>query len=90
MTLRPEPKPDGWAEGTVKCASCQHEWVAVRPTGIVNSECPACGLERGIAKHNFGPANGTFAWRCNCGCEAFYITPEKTRCYGCGAAQNFG
>ena len=27
----------------VKCDLCNHEWVAVRPEGLIKLECPNCG-----------------------------------------------
>lgn len=33
----------GWLSGNVQCAVCTHTWVAVRPVGTNNLECPHCG-----------------------------------------------
>lgn len=33
-----------WETGWVVCKNCGHEWVAVRPTGLLTLECPQCGV----------------------------------------------
>ncbi len=33
-----------WEQGWVVCKGCGHEWVAVRPTGLLALECPRCGV----------------------------------------------
>ena len=31
-----------WETSLVKCDLCSHEWVAVRPEGLTEIECPNC------------------------------------------------
>jgi hypothetical protein len=31
-----------WLHGWVRCASCWHRWMAVRPVGTRRLECPGC------------------------------------------------
>lgn len=40
-----EPEEFGglWEQGWVACKACGYEWVAVRPAGAFNLECPRCG-----------------------------------------------
>ena len=39
-----EPKGIGlWETSGVVCKACAHEWVAVRPAGLLALECPRCG-----------------------------------------------
>lgn len=32
-----------WVSGPVECSICTHEWIAVRPLGTDEVECPNCG-----------------------------------------------
>lgn len=32
----------------VKCDTCQYQWVAVRPEGLLKLECPKCGNNCGF------------------------------------------
>lgn len=32
-----------WLSGHVQCGICTHEWIAVRPLGTDDLECPNCG-----------------------------------------------
>lgn len=44
--------------GPAMCLRCEHEWVAVRPLGVVVLECPKCGAERGYNFSNILGAIG--------------------------------
>lgn len=87
---RPE-KADPHLSGEAKCIGCQREWVTVAPVGTITLECPSCHAMRGVWRYPVGAAEGDFAFRCNCGCEAltaykcgrlFYI-----KCMCCGTDQ---
>lgn len=81
----PERK-DPHLSGESICSHCRHEWVNVAPVGVVNFECPACGAMKGLFKY---PCVPTKYWRCNCGSDLFYITPDRIVCRECGTAQSF-
>ena len=72
--------------GPAMCLSCQHEWTAVAPLGVLWLECPACSLMRGrfIANVERDDAH----WECNCGNRLFYITPRGAYCPNCGLWQD--
>ena len=64
---------DPHSSGEAICAHCKHEWVAVASAGQRNLECPSCGSARGVFKWPFGPSVGDEGYKCNCGCEDFFI-----------------
>ena len=64
------------------CVGCQHEWEGVTPLGHVDDlECPDCHAHKGTTKYTVG-ADTVF--QCQCGCQYFLITPDKTICANCG------
>lgn len=67
--------------GQAKCAGCNHEWVAVAPTGTVQLECPNC--ERLTGRFYCGAMPETF-FECNCGSSCFVLSPHAAICYSCG------
>lgn len=44
--------------GPAVCLRCGHEWISVRPLGVVALECPKCGAERGYNFSNILGAIG--------------------------------
>jgi len=72
--------------GEARCLSCNHEWIAVAPTGTVWLECPECSIEKGrfVAHHERSGDH----WECDCGCDLFYITPDGMYCPNCGDWQH--
>lgn len=71
--------------GPAICLKCGHEWVAVAPVGVTGLECPKCGLNTGDFRGLFEPSNEF--WRCECGCESFWLTPTGAKCRLCGKIQ---
>lgn len=72
------------SEGKARCLDCGHAWEAVAPVGVTWMECPMCGLMRGrfVWSHL---REGALHWRCDCGCDLFYVTPDGSYCPNCGA-----
>ena len=52
-------------------------------------ECPECGSHRGLYVHYFGLPEGSQMWRCHCGNELFFVTPDGMYCPGCALWQRF-
>lgn len=85
-----------WIEGEARCLSCSHEWRAVTPVGIVEFECPACELLKGVWYTNILPdPDKAEYWQCG-NCEGNFFTLvryEETvpvmHCLTCGKAQEF-
>lgn len=72
-------------QGPAVCLTCAHEWVSVRPAGIVNIECPQCRTMRGVPK---GLCENDDYWVCGCGCHLFEITSGGVpACVSCGERQ---
>jgi len=68
--------------GPAICTACEHEWQAVR---IVERdaefmECPKCRKFHGVFR---GPQVPETMWRCVCGGNLFYLTPEGHQCRSC-------
>ncbi len=82
-----EPEPAPHAQGEARCIGCGHKWQAVAPTGVHWLECPACSLTKGVFAYPFAAPEGGYQWRCNCGCDVFYIVPAAVRCLSCGSEQ---
>lgn len=70
--------------GAARCSECRHEWVAVAPAGTDRLECPSCHAIKGVFT---GDAGSGWTWHCDCGCNLFLITPERTVCFRCGKGQ---
>lgn len=85
---KPEQK-DPHGSGEAFCLSCKHEWVAVAPAGETQLECPKCHTMKGLWKYPFAPADGDFMWKCNCGNNLFYLTPQGHLCANCGILQQY-
>jgi len=70
--------------GPAICTECEREWHAV----IVNDryaellECPSCRKFFGVLR---GPQVPDVMFRCNCGSNLFYLTPQGHQCRSCGA-----
>lgn len=79
-----DAKPHG--TGKAVCLQCKHEWVAVAPVGAVSLECPNCETNRGVFKFLYEPKA---MYRCSCGNELFWITPEGHMCPNCGIRESF-
>ena len=73
--------------GRARCCACQHEWVAVAPTGSVWLECPSCRTEKGRYLHDVTPAEAW--WHCRCGCDVFRVNRTFVTCVNCGLEQRF-
>lgn len=71
--------------GPARCLHCKHEWVAVAPAGVVDFECPACGLYKG---HRIGicvPPADEEIWICQCGGDLFMLRRHgPPLCVKCG------
>lgn len=74
-------------DGPARCVACGHRWDTSAAQGVTWIECPACQTRKGLFVGPCGPPVGGYYWRCQCGCEAFYLTPVDTRCCQCGLAQ---
>jgi len=72
--------------GNAKCLTCNHEWVAVSPTGTVEMECPKCGTWKGVYVGMTAPDT---VWQCDCGNQHYYIDDESATCSRCGLRQRF-
>ena len=70
--------------GPCTCLHCRHQWVGIMPVGAVALECPSCGLEHGVIKAAACPET---MFRCSCGCEAFWLSPDGPMCRYCGVIQ---
>lgn len=69
--------------GPARCYNCDHEWVAVTPTGSDWLECPRChrwfGRSLGVTNR---PGH---AWHCKCGCDLFRMAEGGSAyCVDCG------
>jgi hypothetical protein len=80
----PIKPPDPHMTGMVKCLSCRHEWVAVRPVGMVWLDCPACSLHMGRSMGPVDYSEPQLVWNCNCGNDLFYLTKKAAECCVCG------
>lgn len=87
VELRPRHDPHG--AGDAFCLQCNHQWVAVAPTGTVQLECPECHTMKGLFKFPFAPSEGQLVRECNCGNQLFYMTPEGHMCANCGTYQGY-
>ena len=69
--------------GPAICTKCNHTWRAViLETGDADTmECPNCNMYFGTFR---GPEKPETGWRCNCGCDLFYLTPDGHKCHSCG------
>ena len=72
------------ATGEAVCMHCQHEWVAVAPTGMTWLDCPECGTQKGGFKFPFGVPVGDRLLVCDCGNDIFFVTPVGCLCPNCG------
>lgn len=78
-----EPDPMRSLHGPVRCLHCEHKWVAVVPVGVIEGlECPECRLLKGVVELLTAPDT---VFRCACGCDLYYITPEGCMCLKCGS-----
>lgn len=82
-------KDDPHISGQAFCIHCDHEWVAVAPSGTVDMECPKCHTMKGLFKYPCAPSDGQETWECNCGNQLFYIRPEGHLCPNCGIYQSY-
>lgn len=84
-------RPQPHASGKARCTACGHVWVAVKPVPEETPwmECPECGSHRGLYVHYFGLPEGSQMWRCHCGNELFFVTPDGMYCPGCALWQRF-
>ncbi len=73
------PRLEGWA----RCLACKHEWDAVVPIGSIWMVCPECSLERGRFVY-YMMREECQHWKCDCGNDLFYITPDGEYCPNCG------
>lgn len=71
-------------EGKACCLQCLHQWQAVCEIGVIDLECPACGLMKGVW---CGLAVPEYMWQCLCGCVHFYINQNGASCCNCGVTQ---
>ena len=77
-------------QGRAKCLDCKHEWQAVWPkeAGIIDLECPSCGMVKGLPVGTVRPQDDAKIFvclRCDTGCVHFHITSEwKAFCCYCG------
>lgn len=89
VALRRPESEEPHAAGEAFCLQCNHEWVAVAPTGTVHLECPACKTHKGLFKFPCGPSEGTPVWTCPCGNQLFNMTPDGHFCPNCGLYQEY-
>lgn len=83
-----EDKPT--AEGDAKCLDCKYEWVAIIETPYDSSlECPKCKSFRGGLTTPMAPNENTIVYKCNCGCNHFWVVNNGILCVGCGAVTTF-
>lgn len=67
--------------GQAICGNCRHEWVQVAEVGTTTLDCPECKRTWGVFKNMVEPK---FSWRCNCGEQLFWLTPDGAMCRRCG------
>lgn len=77
-------RPSPTMEGKARCLACDHDWIAVAPTGTASLECPSCGLNTGRYV-NLAVRSDHAHWECACGNDLFHLTPEGSYCPVCGA-----
>lgn len=82
VPIKPKSK---WSQGPARCLACHFEWWVVVPEDTYEFECLQCGCLTGVFSAMFAPG---FVWRCNCGCEHFYIVPTGCICAKCGKEQS--
>lgn len=65
---------------------CNHEWIAVAPTGTTWLECPACAS---LKRHFVYPfeRQALDHWQCNCN-NLFNVTKDGYYCPHCGEWQH--
>ena len=75
------------AQGPAICLGCNHKWVAVLPVGLIDMECPNCGLIKGVFKGLTLPSKTL--WSCVCGCPHFFLNEDYSfYCCLCGLEQS--
>jgi len=73
--------------GPARCFNCEQQWVAVAPVGTSGwLECPQCHLLRGRLIYPCLKADALH-WKCHCGNDLFYVTPQGYYCPQCGVNQ---
>jgi hypothetical protein len=78
----------GYAETTLTCTHCRHEWEGIFPPGITQFECPSCHTMKGVIKYPFAAGEGDYLFMCDCGSEYFYVVWKEypmLRCRECGS-----
>ena len=81
-SIREAKKIDGYMVGEARCLSCGHKWVSVAPIGVLWLECPECHCMKGRYVHP--NERDVPHWKCNCGNDLFYVTPDGYYCPNCG------
>jgi hypothetical protein len=68
--------------GPAICTECEHKWRAVRVVerDAELMECPSCRKFFGVMR---GPQVPDMHWKCNCGSNLFYLTPDGHQCRSC-------
>lgn len=78
-------KDSTWLSGPAICTGCHHEWAAVLEVKHQMDpevmECPNCRRFFGVMKGVKAPDT---MFRCNCGSNLFYLTPDGHQCRSCG------
>ena len=69
--------------GEAICTKCKHTWHAViaENADTETMECPSCGFYHGTFR---GPYKPNIVFRCNCGSDLFYLSPDGHVCHACG------
>jgi len=73
--------------GPAFCIQCNHTWIAVVPTGIVQLECPSCHTMKGLFRYPSHVGIDEDFRECSCGNSLFYLTKEGHLCPNCGNYQ---
>lgn len=75
--------------GTMQCLACGDVHVAVAPIGVLETECPACGLTRAVWRGPIRPPKDTRIYQCECGSVFFYLTENYPMCMRCGICREW-
>lgn len=72
------------ASGEAFCVACDHNWIAVVPTGATFFQCPNCRSMKGRWKFEFYPSADQRVMTCPCKNQLYYLTPDGHMCANCG------
>lgn len=87
---------DPHISGPARCLACNHEWIAVAPTGTIYLSCPKCSTERGAWDWPIAASQEYEVFECTvagCGGRHFKITQHpkdgyEAMCAKCGYSHN--